>query len=695
MPQDEGEYRLDTDASGDAIGAVLSQVQDGEERVVVYASRLLSHAEKNYCVTRRELLAVIYFIKHFRVYLLGRHFLLRTDHAALKWLRSMPEPVGQQARWLEQMEEYTFDIEHRPGKKHANADAMSRRPCRQCTVDQETAMGSYMCNRVTGDTLASGIDEYLEPAKLKGEYAEDPKLAIFHALFSSNEERVPWEEVVGLDKNTKHLWQQWDRMSMVDGVLYRRWVSVDGLQKRWQLVPPRSVQPKLLKLAHTGMTGGHLGIKRTRYQLQLRAYWPGWDDDTANYCKRCSECAAYHRGAPTKQGPLQIFPVGEPFERVAIDLTGPHPPSRSGHKFILTVIDLFSKWAEAIPIRNKEALTVARALMDVFVSRFGVPLQLLTDNGKEFCNSVMSELCRLLGVDKVRTTAYKASTNGAVERLHRTLNSMIGKVVAVHQRNWDELLPSIMAAYRASKHEATGYSPNFLIFGRENAAPLDVVFGLPDSEEEIPQSFDEYAEHKTRMMREAYELARDHLGNSAQRAKRYYDLRVRPNKYSVGQWVFYYYPRRYVGRSPKWQCLYTGPYLVTQVMGPVNVRIQLSRKSVPLIVHVDKLKLCLGETPPSWLGDPLVEEQPTVGFELTTGEGEREELPQVPEVDEEEEEIPVGELIGDEPDAQGDVEFEPGKVSTPGPDHSESEEVVLPQRPSREKRRPLRLADFV
>ena len=381
----------------------------------------------------------------------------------------------------------------------------------------------------------------------------------------------------------------------------------------------------------------------------------------------CSECAAYHRGAPTRQGPMQIFLVGELFERVALDLTGPHPPSRSGHKFILTVIDLFSKWAEAIPIRNKEAVTVARALMDVFVSRFGVPLQILTDNGKEFCNSVMSELCRLLGVDKVRTTAYKASTNGAIEKFHRTLNSMIGKVVAVHQRNWDELLPSIMAAYRASKHEATGYSPNFLIFGRENAAPLDVVFGLPEEEATNPQSFDEYAEHKTCMMREAYELAREHLGNSAQRAKKYYDLRVKPNQYSVGQRVFYYCPRKYVGRSPKWQRLYTGPYLVIQVMGPVNVKIQLTRKSVPLIVHVDKLKLCLGETPPSWLGDSLVEEQPTVGFELTTEESEREELPQVPEGDEEEEEMPISVPVDDEPNAPVSSEPQPGEMSTPGP----------------------------
>jgi len=147
------------------------------------------------------------------------------------------------------------------------------------------------------------------------------------------------------------------------------------------------------------------------------------------------------------------------------------------------VIDVFTKWAEAIPLRNKEATTVIRAIFDVVFSSFGLPLQLLSDNGREFDNMMLRELCRLLGVDKIRTTVYKASTNGAIERLHRTMNAMLGKVIAQNQRNWDEFLPSIMSAYRASRHEATGFSPNFMLLGRENNAPLDVVLGLQRTEE--------------------------------------------------------------------------------------------------------------------------------------------------------------------------------------------------------------------
>ena len=138
LPRDEGMFTLDTDASKCSIGAVLSQVQDGEERVIAYGNRL-----SNYCTTRQELLAMVYFVKLkyiFRQYLLGRSFLIRTDHAALKWLKRTPEPVGQQSRWLEQLSAFDFLIQHRPGIKHSNADALSRIPCQQCGWTDEPSV---------------------------------------------------------------------------------------------------------------------------------------------------------------------------------------------------------------------------------------------------------------------------------------------------------------------------------------------------------------------------------------------------------------------------------------------------------------------------------------------------------------------------------------------------------------------------
>ena len=611
MPRDEGKYFLDTDASGRAIGAVLSQEQDGQERVIAYASRMLSGPERNYCVTRQELLAIVYFVKQLRPYLLGHQFVIRTDHSALRWLRSTPEPIGQQARWLEVLEEFNYQVEHRPGRKHNNADALSRMPCRQCHRDE------YEITQVTARSLHlsdSGDGGVFDPINLAREYEQDPELATIYQLRKDREDQVPWSEVVGADKFTKAYWLVWDRLRVFNGVLFRHWESLDGMHQRWQMIPPTSVREELVRLAHTGMNGGHLGVKRTSAQLQLRAYWVGWSNSVANYCARCPECSQYHCGNPPRHGRLQPMVVGEPFEKLAIDLTGPHPTSRSGNVFILTVVDVFSKFAEALPLRNKEAVTVARALVDVVITRYGVPLQILSDNGREFENNLLHEICNLLGIDKIKTTAYKASTNGVVERFHRTLNSMLGKVVSSSQRDWDERLPAVMAAYRASKHESTGFTPNFLIFGTELRAPMDLLYDVPSDENE--QSYDTYASEKVVKMREAYRLVREHLGNSAERNKQYYDMRVRPQKYSVGTWVYYYSPRRYVGKSPKWQRCYSGPYLVVKVMDPVNVILQLSRRSQPFVTHIDKVNTCSGSTPASWLVDEpevLANEMESIG----------------------------------------------------------------------------------
>jgi len=315
-------------------------------------------------------------------------------------------------------------------------------------------------------------------------------------------------------------------------------------------------------------------------------------------------------------------------------------------------------------------------LVDVIFSRFGVPLQLLSDNGKEFDNLILREICRLLEIDKIRTTTYKASTNGAVERVHRTMNAMLGKVVETNQRDWDTHLPSVMGAYRASRHESTGYSPNFLMLGRENYAPLDIIMGVPVEEATQAASCEDFVEEKIQTMRKAYALARENLGCRAERAKRGYDMRVRPNKYPLGTWVYYYSPRRYMGRSPKWQRMYSGPFLVVGVLGPVNVRIQASRRSKPFIVHIDKLKLCLGPTPESWVKEEAGE---TVQRELVDLPVDEQFLESLQEHEGEDEQMVDDRLMQPDDIQQTTVE----------------ELAAVAPRPARERRRPGHLRDFV
>ena len=643
MPNDTGEFVLDTDASANAIGAVLSQRQQGAERVVAYASRSLDRREQNYCVTRKELLAIVYFLKYFKQYLLGRAFKVRTDHAALTWLRRTPEPIGQQARWLEQMEEYDFVVEHRAGSSHSNADSLSRRPCakKQCRCQEDTsALFGGPADRPQSEFVVAAVEtrsrrrqaidggerdqeniqeqgvsresrpptgpsnETVLPWSLEGLRAaqrSDADIGFLIELIESGSEQPEWETIALKSSDVKTLCKFWPRLSIRDGLLKRRFESNDGRSERWQVVWPKELRTEFLTIAHGGMTGGHMGLKKTTASVQSRAYWPTWSSDLALFVKGCSQCASYHRGTLPRRAELQTPRVGEPWERISVDITGPHPKSSKQNQYILTVIDHFSKWAEAIPIRNHTAPVVARALMVHVFSRFGTPLQLLSDRGPEFESELFSELMKWLEIDKIRTTPYKASTNGCVERLHRTMNSMLGKVVSESQRDWDERLPFVMAAYRASPHSSTGFTPNRLFLGRENRMPLDLIMGLPREECDRGTDVNEFVSRQQENAEQAYSLARNHLQVAAERRKRTYDIRVRRAEYSSGDWVWYYYPRRYARKSAKWQKLYTGPYLVVRVIPPVNYVLQRTQRSAPFVVHCDKLKRCFSPTPPSWL----------------------------------------------------------------------------------------------
>ena len=401
-------------------------------------------------------------------------------------------------------------------------------------------------------------------------------------------------------ESTKRLWNQWHKLELRDGTLYRRYDNQPPRTTFFQILVPRALRDAAIHSCHAGMTGGHTGIKKTLDQVRRRFYWIQWRSDTERYCRRCPECCAYHRGQLPRTAPLQPIIAGAPFERLSIDLTGPHARSRRGHIYILTCIDPFTKWVEAFPLRNKEAETVARTLVDQVFCRFGVPIALLSDQGKEVDGNIMREICRLLDIDKLRTTPYKPSTNSAIERFHRSMNSMLGKVVKDSQTDWDERLPYVLAAYRASRHDSTGYSPNALTLGREVRAPVDVMLDLPTAEE-APATYDGYVEQLQDKMRDAYTAVRRELGRAAERNKRYYDLRVRPKRYSVGDWVYYYNPRHYQGRQDKWSRKYSGPHLIIAVPTAVNVTIQRHRRARPFTVHIDKVKPYLGGTPTPWI----------------------------------------------------------------------------------------------
>ena len=189
---------------------------------------------------------------------------------------------------------------------------------------------------------------------------------------------------------------------------------------------PSGHRRAIIQLAHEQ---GHFGVDRTAEQVHRRAYWVWWRRDVRVELGRCANCAQHYRDKPPRQAGLRPHESGTPWSKVSIDIIGTHPRSRTGCEYILTVMDHFTKCAEAFPIRDHKAHTVAKVLLDRLCSRFGMPEELLSDQGPEFESELVAEWCKVLGVRKIRTSPYRPTTNGILERFHRTLNEMIGQVV--------------------------------------------------------------------------------------------------------------------------------------------------------------------------------------------------------------------------------------------------------------------------
>lgn len=345
----------------------------------------------------------------------------------------------------------------------------------------------------------------------------------------------------------------------------------------------------LITMCHAGLSGGHLGVKKTSNHVQRFAYWPNWHNTVKLQLMKCETCAKYLQGKPPHKGLLQKLAVGEPNEVNSLDYCGPFPTSN--HQYLLTVIDNFSRWAEAYPSRRQDAPSTARIWLDQCIRRFGCLLQILTDQGANFELQLFQGLCSMLKIAKLRTVCYKASSNGQVERWHYTLNSLIAKAVKGDQKNWDLCILSVLCAYRSAIHNSTGFTPNKLYLNREINLPVDIVLGRSRVSEE-PETYVDYVIQQENQMLRSFELARKCMKKQAETRMARYNMRVKAQEFKVNDLVYYHYLRHKRGQNRKWHSPYIGPFRVIERLGPILYRIQKTNRSQRKIVYVDALKHC-------------------------------------------------------------------------------------------------------
>lgn len=631
LPTDDDPFVLDVDASNYGIGGVLSQIQEGNERVISFASRTLNKAEYNYCVTRKELLAIVFFIKHFRHYLLGRKFVVRSDHQPLKWLFSLKDPSGQVARWLEFLSEYNFIIEYRPGSKHSNADGMSRSVCdpRDCNCQPELPCGPCTkCKRKTElmnpvitrintrsntqaqtETESRDFTQY-SSQQLKKFQEQDPNLSPVLLWKAECPQRPKADTIVTRSPETRNLWLSWEVLKTRNGILYKQ--SNNG---ELRFIVPQNLRSEVLKLMHNTLLSAHLGYKKTLNRLSKHYYWYHMKEDVYDWVQKCTVCGANRRTPLKPKAPLGDLRIGAPMDRIGVDLLGPLPVTPRGNKYIMVAQDYFSKWVEVYAIPDGTAETCANVLVNEFLSRFGMPLSIHTDQGRNFESELFKGMCTLLGIHKTRTSPYRPACNGLVERFNSTLIKMIKAFLDGKQVNWDLNLGCLAGAYRSSQNESTKYSPNMLMLGRQTRAPADIVFGDPPQQE--TSSLGDYVYQLKLDLQKSYEITRTNLKQAAQHQKSNYDVKLATNTYKPGDVVWFLDESRTPKKCPKLQNLWQGPNIVIAKTSDLNYKILFNKKGKQRLVHHNKLKPYLGNKP-NWVKSlsKNIEEKQTLGSQV-------------------------------------------------------------------------------
>ena len=511
-------FVLETDASLQGLGAVLSQVTDlGDLKPIAYASRSLRPSERSmrdYSSAKLELMALKWSIcDKFKDYLLGSKFTVYTDNNPLVYVRTSKLGAAQ-IRWLSELALFDFDIVYRTGRTNRVADALSRRPTDSDT-DTDSDSDSDSWETISYGAILDFFNDHLQGTKIpfnvkasvqtEGERLEEsgvlpdievsvnnvslfdqvsPELMaeqqkadqqISSAYFAVEKGKKPsCTEIYRVrSKRSRNLLYQYDRLRIKRGVLHRIYISNEI--EYHQMVLPQIYRETVLKSLHDDF--GHQSLDRCLQLIRERFYWPGMANQAEAWIKQCKRCCISkgdYTGPYTKQGSLV---ADRPLDLLCVDFTKVDP-SQSGKENVLVVTDVFSKFSQAFVTPNQKALTVAKVLVEKWFLVYGIPSRLHSDKGRSFENEIIRNLCSIYGIKQTTTTPYNPRGNSQCERFNRTMFGLLKTLTKEQKSNWPHYLPALVYAYNATPHSVTKFQPYELMFGRKASAPCDNWLGL-------------------------------------------------------------------------------------------------------------------------------------------------------------------------------------------------------------------------
>lgn len=323
--------------------------------------------------------------------------------------------------------------------------------------------------------------------------------------------------------------------------------------------------------------------------------------DVYKYCKGCLTCASYRGGGRRTVPPLRPIQVGEPFERVGVDILE-MPLTEKGNRYVVVFLNYLTKWVEAFALPDQTSESIARLLVDAVICRHGVPRELLSDRGANLLSELMRGVCTLTGMKKVNTTAAHPQTDGLVENFNKTLRAMLAKHSQTLGCNWDVHLHQLLFAYRTKPHMSTRESPFYLLYGRDARLPTETAL------ETLPSPYiadlEGYTQELSRGLVTAWQTARTSIARAQKRQKAQYDRKADSRPYSVGGRVMVFMPHENQGKKRKLALPYHGPYRILEVRSNCLLVRPVDRpEDEPILISMERAVCCSEELPDvSWLG---------------------------------------------------------------------------------------------
>ena len=356
----------------------------------------------------------------------------------------------------------------------------------------------------------------------------------------------------------------------------------------YQIVVPQIYRKDIMSIAHEKPMGGHLGVTKTFNRIRQHFYWPKMKQDVSLFCKTCHTCQMV--GKPNQvipPAPLLPIPViEEPFSRIIVDCVGPLPKTKSGNEYLLTIMCAATRFPEAVPLRNIKTKNISKALIKFFTI-FGLPKSIQSDQGSNFMSRIFQQIMQQLDIQHFKSSAYHPESQGALERFHQTLKTMLKTYCFEHHRDWDEGVHLLLFAVRESVQESLGFSPYELIFGHQVRGPLTLLKEKLLDEEDKPNNLLDYVLNFREKLSEAGEMAQKNLKLAQSRMKTWYDKDAIERSFDPGDKVLVLFPIS----GQTFHARYSGPFEVEQKVNDRNYVIKTSGcKKGTQLCHVNMLK---------------------------------------------------------------------------------------------------------